>query len=634
MTTVVERDRPSTSVALHGRPFPLGASWDGTGVNFALFAVHATSVEVVLFDTAYDPEPSASWTLRERTGPVWHGYLPGVRPGQRYGLRVDGPWAPHEGHRFNPNKVLLDPYTRAIGRPYRWHPSLMGSVAGSGGEVREETDSAPYAPLGAVIDDAFDWQGVAPPRVPWEDMVLYEAHVRGMTMRHPDVPEDLRGSFLGLAAPPVVDHLRSLGVTTVSLLPVNPVVDEPRLLDLGLSNYWGYHPLGYFAPEPRYSSNGPITAVNDFKTMVRELHRAGIEVMIDVVYNHTGEGDHRGPTLSFRGIDNRAYYKLSPQDPRFYLDYTGTGNTLDPGKPYVLQLITDSLRYWVTEMGVDGVRFDLAAALARELHDVDHDLDARAVQLADHRLEVVDRGEGAVAGVARLRREVAERMVAPVVAEPQVQQPRLVGDRRHGKERHGGDAEGTQVRHDGRRCQPQEAAAQLLGYAGMAHRHAANVGLVEHHLFPRDPRRRDALPVEGVVDDGAERRVGGGVRLLAHLAAGSGDGAHQAWVPAVRPSDRPRVRVEQHLARVEAVALLRRPGPVDPQPVALAGAHAGEVAVPHRAGPLTQRPTGARLRVVGGVEQHHLDGGGVHREEREVDTGAIPTGPEGERSPG
>jgi len=371
MTTVVERARPSTSVALPGRPFPLGARWDGSGVNFALFAMHATAVEVVLFDTAYDPEPAASWSLRERTGPVWHGYLPGVRPGQRYGLRVDGPWAPQEGHRFNPNKVLLDPYTRAIGRPYRWHPSLMGSIVGPAGEVREETDSAPYAPLGAVVDDAFDWQGVAPPRVPWEDMVVYEAHVRGMTMLHPDVPEDLRGSFLGLASAPVLDHLRSLGVTTVSLLPVTPVVDEPRLLDLGLSNYWGYHPLGYFAPEPRYSSNGPLTAVKDFKTMVRELHRAGIEVMVDVVYNHTGEGDHRGPTLSFRGIDNRAYYKLVREDMRYYRDYTGTGNTLDPGNPYVLQLVTDSLRYWVTEMGVDGFRFDLASALARELHDVD-----------------------------------------------------------------------------------------------------------------------------------------------------------------------------------------------------------------------------------------------------------------------
>jgi isoamylase len=371
MNAVVESARPSTTVVRPGRPFPLGATWDGVGVNFAVYAEHATAVELLLFDSTYDPEPSATWSLRERVGPVWHGYLEGLRPGQRYGLRVYGPWAPHDGHRFNPHKVLLDPYARALGRPYRWHPSLRGSLLGPDGEAPDVVDSAPFAPLGAVVDDAFDWQGVASPRVPWEDMVVYEAHVRGLTMNHPDVPDELRGTFLGVASPPVIAHLRDLGITTISLLPVTPVVDEPRLLDQGLSNYWGYHPLGYFAPEPRYSSNGPLSALHDFKTMVRELHRAGIEVMVDVVYNHTGEGDHRGPTLSFRGIDNRAYYKLSPRDRRHYLDYTGTGNTLDPGNPYVLQLITDSLRYWVTEMGVDGFRFDLAAALARELYDVD-----------------------------------------------------------------------------------------------------------------------------------------------------------------------------------------------------------------------------------------------------------------------
>ena len=213
MTPLVERVRTPTVVARSGKPFPLGASWDGAGVNFALYAEHATGVEVLLFDTAYDPEPAAAWTLRERTGPVWHGYLPGVGPGQRYGLRVDGPWAPHEGHRFNPHKVLLDPYARAIGRPFRWHPSLLGSVRGDAGEVRDEVDSAPYAPLGAVVDDAFDWQGVARPEVPWEDMVVYEAHVRGLTMRHPDVPEELRGSFLGVASAPLIAHLRALGIT-------------------------------------------------------------------------------------------------------------------------------------------------------------------------------------------------------------------------------------------------------------------------------------------------------------------------------------------------------------------------------------------------------------------------------------
>jgi hypothetical protein len=351
-------------------PFPLGATWDGTGVNFALYAEHATAVEVLLFDTAYDPEPSATWSLRERTGPVWHGYLVGVRPGPALRAAGHGPWAPHEGHRFNPNKVLLDPYARAIGRPV----PLAPEPAGSSTVPAARCPTSRLRPLRAARRRRrrrLRLAGRRAPRVPWEDMVVYEAHVRGLTMRHPDVPEELRGTFLGPRVAAGRRHLRDLGVTTVSLLPVTPVVDEPRLLDLGLSNYWGYHPLGYFAPEPRYSSNGPLTAVHDFKTMVRELHRAGIEVMIDVVYNHTGEGDHRGPTLSFRGIDNRAYYKLSPKDRRFYLDYTGTGNTLDPGNPYVLQLITDSLRYWVTEMGVDGFRFDLAAALARELHDVD-----------------------------------------------------------------------------------------------------------------------------------------------------------------------------------------------------------------------------------------------------------------------
>jgi isoamylase len=354
-----------------GRPYPLGASWDGHGVNLAVYAEHATSIEWLLFDGAYDALPSRTFTLPDRTGPVHHGYLPRLGPGQLYGLRVHGPWDPAAGHRFNPAKVLLDPYARSIGRPLRWHPSLVGSVRTALGEQRCEIDSGPYAPLGAVIDDRFDWQGVEPPRVPWEDTIIYEAHVRGMTRRHPGVPPELRGTYLGLTCDCVLEHLRSLGVTTVQLLPVQSIADGRRLVELGLTNYWGYDTLNYFAPEPRYSSNGPVSAVADFKAMVRALHRAGFEVIIDVVYNHTGEGNHTGPTLSFRGIDNRSYYKLQPRDRRFYIDYTGTGNTLDPGNPYVLQLITDSLRYWVSEMHVDGFRFDLAAALARELFDVD-----------------------------------------------------------------------------------------------------------------------------------------------------------------------------------------------------------------------------------------------------------------------
>ncbi len=353
-----------------GRPYPLGASWDGHGVNLAVYAPNATSVEWLLFDGAYDAMPSRTVTLPDRTGPVYHGYLPEIGPAQLYALRVYGPWDPAAGHRFNPAKVLLDPYARSIGRPLRWHPSLVGSVRTARGEVPCELDTGPYAPLGAVVDDRFDWQGVQAPRVPWEDTIIYETHVRGMTMLHPGVPTELRGTYLGLTCDGVLEHLRSLGVTTVQLLPVQSIADEQRLVDLGLTNYWGYNTLNYFAPEPRYSSNGPVSAVGDFKTMVRELHRAGFEVIIDVVYNHTGEGNHTGPTLSFRGIDNSSYYKLQPRDRRFYIDYTGTGNTLDPGNPYVLQLITDSLRYWVSEMHVDGFRFDLAAALARELYDV------------------------------------------------------------------------------------------------------------------------------------------------------------------------------------------------------------------------------------------------------------------------
>ncbi|QRN79951.1 MAG: glycogen debranching protein GlgX [Nocardiopsis sp. BM-2018] len=354
-----------------GRPYPLGATWDGVGVNLAVYAEHATRVEWLLFDGVYDPAPARSVDLIERTGPVWHAYLPGVGPGQLYGLRVHGPWDPAQGHRFNPAKVLLDPYARALGRPLHGHRSLDGSLRLGGDELPSESDSAPFAPLGVVVDDAFDWQGVEAPRVPWQDTIIYETHVRGSTMRHPAVPEELRGTYLGLVSPPVLQHLRDLGVTTVQLLPIQSIVQDQRLLDMGLANYWGYNTLNYFAPEPRYASAGPLAAVRECKTMVRELHRAGFEVIIDVVYNHTGEGNHAGPTLSFRGIDNRAYYKLQPKDRRFYIDYTGTGNTLDPGNPYVLQLITDSLRYWVTEMHVDGFRFDLAAALAREFYDVD-----------------------------------------------------------------------------------------------------------------------------------------------------------------------------------------------------------------------------------------------------------------------
>ncbi|MDR7414435.1 MAG: glycogen debranching protein GlgX [Armatimonadota bacterium] len=355
-----------------GRPYPLGATWDGLGTNFALYSEHAEAVELCLFARPEDPEPEHVVELHERTGPVWHAYLPEVRPGQLYGYRVYGPYEPEHGHRFNPRKLVLDPYAKAIGRRLRWHDSLYGYRVGDpqGDLAPDDRDSAPYAPLAAVVEDAFEWGDDRPPRVPWEETVIYETHVKGISRLHPEVPGELRGSYLALASEPILDHLRSLGVTTVQLLPVHAHVDDRALVDRGLTNYWGYNPLAYFAPEPDYAVAGPVEAVREFKMAVRALHAAGLEVIVDVVYNHTGEGNHLGPTLSFRGIDNAAYYKLNPEAPRFYMDYTGTGNTLDLGNPYVLQLVTDSLRYWVLEMHVDGFRFDLAAALARELYEV------------------------------------------------------------------------------------------------------------------------------------------------------------------------------------------------------------------------------------------------------------------------
>jgi glycogen operon protein len=356
-----------------GKPYPLGATWDGLGVNFVLYSEHAERVELVLFDRTDDDQSAQTLELPERTGPLWHGYLPGVRPGQLYGYRVHGPYRPQEGHRFNPHKVLLDPYAKAIGRPLKtWDASLFGyDPAHPERDLSFSTaDSAAFAPLGAVITDNFMWGDDRPPQIPWSDTIIYETHVKGISYRHPEVPQKLRGTYLGLVSDPVLDHLKRLGVTTVQLLPVHAIVQDERLVRQGLVNYWGYNTLSYFAPEPRYSTNGPLTAVRDFKMMVRALHAEGFEVIIDVVYNHTGEGSSLGPTLSFRGIDNRAYYKEHPHDPRHLIDYTGTGNTLDVGNPHVLQLIMDSLRYWVTEMHVDGFRFDLAATLARDLYEV------------------------------------------------------------------------------------------------------------------------------------------------------------------------------------------------------------------------------------------------------------------------
>jgi glycogen operon protein len=341
-------------------------------VNFALYSEHAERVELVLFDDAGDEAPSATLALPERTGPVWHGHVEGLADGQLYGYRVHGPYSPEEGHRFNPNKVLLDPYARALGRPLRWDDALFGYTVGheDADLSFDERDSAPFAPLGAVVEGSFDWGRRRAPHVPWEDTVIYEAHVRGLTMRHPDVPEALRGTYLGVSSEPVLDHFEKLGVTTVQLLPVHAKLHDRHLLERGLRNYWGYNTLSFFAPEPEYATAVGARSVEEFKAMVHALHGAGLEVVVDVVYNHTCEGNRLGPTLSWRGLDHVAYYKESPENPRYHMDYTGTGNTLDAGNPHVLQMITDSLRYWVTEMRVDGFRFDLAATLARDLFEV------------------------------------------------------------------------------------------------------------------------------------------------------------------------------------------------------------------------------------------------------------------------
>ncbi len=351
-----------------GRPAPLGAHWDGTGTNFALWSAGAHAVDLCLFD---EDGTEHRHRLQENTHQVWHGRLPGVGPGQRYGYRVHGGWEPSSGQRYNPAKLLLDPYARAIDGDQIPHPALFG-FRYEGGEGPDPRDSAPYVPRGVVVRDAFPWDGDRSPATPWSDTVIYEVHAKGATIRHPDVPPALRGTYAGLAHPAFVEHLQSLGVTAVELLPVHHFVSEPHLLRRGLTNYWGYNTLGYFAPHAAYSSAGTAgQQVTEFKAMVKTLHAAGIEVVLDVVYNHTAEGDHTGPTLSFKGIDNGGYYRLREGEPSRYQDYTGCGNTLDVRRPQVLALLMDSLRYWVTEMHVDGFRFDLAAALARSLHDVD-----------------------------------------------------------------------------------------------------------------------------------------------------------------------------------------------------------------------------------------------------------------------
>ena len=357
-----------------GRPYPLGATWDGSGVNFALWSEHATSVELCLFDPGDPGREARRMPMRERTDQTWHVYLPGAGPGQLYGYRVHGPWDPAAGHRFNPAKVLLDPYARAIAGTVDWNDALFGQGAGDpdGDLARDDRDSAPYVPKCVVIDPAFDWGADRPPRTPWNETIIYEVHVKGFTARHPDVPPEQRGTYAGVASPVAVAHLKGLGVTAVELLPVHHSVTERAVEDRDLVNYWGYNSIGFFAPDARFASTGVRGAqVAEFKAMVKTLHAAGIEVILDVVYNHTAEGDHRGPTLAFRGIDNAAYYRLDPANGRRYLDYTGCGNTVNTLHPRSTQLIMDSLRYWVETMHVDGFRFDLAAALGRGPSDFD-----------------------------------------------------------------------------------------------------------------------------------------------------------------------------------------------------------------------------------------------------------------------
>src|SRR6266496_2937413 len=355
-----------------GTPYPQGATWDGEGVNFSIFSEHADAVELLLFDAPEDPKEASCISLTDRTDLIWHCYLPDARPGQLYGYRVHGPYQPREGHRFNPNKLLLDPYAKAISGAIRWDDSLYGYTIGDPGEdlSYDQRDGAGQMPKSVVIDPAFTWGGDRRPNTPWNRTVIYESHVRGMTMRHPGVPDEIRGTYLGLCFDPILDHLLSLGVTAVELMPVHQFVADRRLVDIGLTNYWGYNSIAFLAPNVGYATGGLGQQVTEFKSMVKAFHRAGIEVILDVVYNHTGEGNHLGPTLSLRGVDNAAYYRLIPDNPRYYQDFTGTGNSLNMLHPRTIQLIMDSLRYWAVDMHVDGFRFDLASTLARELYVV------------------------------------------------------------------------------------------------------------------------------------------------------------------------------------------------------------------------------------------------------------------------
>lgn len=356
-----------------GHPYPLGATWDKKGVNFALFAENATEVEVCLFDSESDKKEKHRIKLTERNHQIWHGYIPDLKPGQLYGYRVSGPYEPQNGHRYNPNKLLIDPYAKAVAGIINWDDSLFGYDLNHADKDLSfsESDSAPFVPKSVVIDESFNWEDDTAPKVAYHHTIIYEAHVKGLTKQLDKIPDNIRGTYAAIGHPETINYLKALGITAIELMPVHHFVSDRHLKEKGLNNYWGYNSIGFFAPDARYSSSGVRgEQVTEFKEMVKALHKAGIEVILDVVYNHTAEGNELGPTLSFKGIDNASYYRLM-DDKRYYNDYTGTGNTLSANLPSVLRLIMDSLRYWIVDMHVDGFRFDLASTLARELHEVD-----------------------------------------------------------------------------------------------------------------------------------------------------------------------------------------------------------------------------------------------------------------------
>jgi isoamylase len=371
---LLEAPQVSNLTVYPGRPYPLGATWEGQGVNFAIFSENASGVELCLFNSDNEKDESARIKIEEVTHHIWHVYIPDLKPGQLYGYRVSGPYEPQNGHRFNPNKLLVDPYAKALNGTIRWNNAVFGYQIGHEAEdvSFSEEDSAEFIPKSVVIDNHFDWEDDKWLDIPYHNTIIYEAHVKGFTKMNPDIPEEIRGTYAAISHPVTIKYLQELGITAIELLPVHQYVEDQHLIEKGLTNYWGYNTLAFFAPDARYSSNRDLGGqVIEFKKMVKELHRAGIEVILDVVYNHTAEGNHMGPTFCFKGLDNASYYRLMQDDQRHYMDYTGTGNTLNVQLPNVLALIMDSLRYWVSEMHVDGFRFDLAAALARTLHDTD-----------------------------------------------------------------------------------------------------------------------------------------------------------------------------------------------------------------------------------------------------------------------